>query len=219
MKRILVTGGSRGIGQVISQTLRDYGNDVFTPGRNELDLLNPRSIDDYFIANGQFDILINNAGINELAEISEIDASVWSDMVQTNLTAPMTLIQKVIPHMKEKKWGRIINISSIFSLISKEKRGAYSSVKAGLNGLTRTASLELGPYGILVNSICPGYVETDLTLKNNSAEDIKKIVNDIPLKRMAAPKEIAELVVFLASERNSYITGQAITIDGGFTIK
>lgn len=219
MKEVLVTGGSRGIGLEISKLLIDRGYGVKAPERAELDLSNLQSIERYFKQKREFDILINNAGINFLAEVESIDPLIWDQMVKVNLTAPMLLIQNVIPRMKEKKWGRIINISSMFSIITKEKRGSYSAVKSGLNGLTRTTAVELGPYGILVNSVCPGYIETALTYQNNSAVEIEKIIGDIPLRRMAKPTEVAELVEFLVSDRNTYLTGQAITIDGGFTLK
>lgn len=219
MKKVLVTGGSRGIGRQISKLLKEKGYMVETPERSELDLTNLQSIEGYFSHNTNFDILINNAGINVLAQIESIEHDSWHKMVAVNLTAPMLLIQKVVPYMKEAKWGRIVNISSMFSNITKEKRGAYSAVKSGLNGLTRTAAVELAPFGVLVNSVCPGYVETDLTYQNNSPSEIEKILQDIPIGRMAKAVEIAELVEFLISDRNSYLTGQSITIDGGFTLK
>ena len=219
MKKVLVTGGSRGIGSQISKLLKEKGYMVETPERSELDLTNLQSIEGYFSHNTNFDILINNAGINVLAQIESIEHDSWHEMVAVNLTAPMLLIQKVVPYMKEAKWGRIVNISSMFSNITKEKRGAYSAVKSGLNGLTRTAAVELAPFGVLVNSVCPGYVETDLTYQNNSPSEIEKILQDIPIGRMAKAVEIAELVEFLISDRNSYLTGQSITIDGGFTLK
>lgn len=220
--KVLITGGSRGIGKEIAQLLRSTNSyQVFTPTRNDLDLLNTESIQHYFNEpeHRKVDILINNAGINVLANLEQIDLKgQWPEMIQTNLTAPLYLIQQVIPHMKAQQWGRILNISSIFSQITKDRRAAYSAVKAGLNGLTRTAAVELGPYSILVNALCPGYVETDLTYQNNTKEALEQICQQIPVRRMAQPLEIATYAEFLVSAKNSYITGQSLVIDGGFSL-
>ena len=218
-KRALITGGSRGIGQQIAKVMSARGFEVVVPKRQELNLESLESIEKYFATDRQFDILVNNAGINFISPLPEIATDQWSQMLSVNLTAPMKLVQKVIPHMQKSKWGRIVNISSIFSNITREGRASYSASKSGLNGLTRSAAVELGKYGILVNAVCPGYVETQLTHQNNSPADIERILKTIPLGRMADPSEIAELVEFLCSDRNSYITGQMITADGGFSIQ
>ena len=218
-KRALITGGSRGIGQQIAKVMSAKGFDVVLPKREELNLESIDSIEKYFATERKFDVLVNNAGINFISPLSEIAADQWSQMLTVNLTAPMKLVQKVIPHMQKSNWGRIVNISSIFSNITREGRASYSASKSGLNGLTRSAAVELGKYGILVNAVCPGYVETQLTHQNNSPADIERILKTIPVGRMARPEEIAELVEFLCSERNSYITGQMITADGGFSIQ
>lgn len=218
-KRVLITGGSRGIGQQIAKLMTTKGYEVVVPKREELNLESLESVDKYFSTERHIDILINNAGINFISPLPDIAIEQWSQMLTVNLTAPMKLVQKVIPHMQKAKWGRIINISSIFSNLTRQGRASYSASKSGLNGLTRTAAVELGPYGILVNAVCPGYVETQLTHQNNSPADIEKILKTIPVGRMAQPAEIAELVEFLCSERNSYITGQMITADGGFSIQ
>lgn len=218
-RRALITGGSRGIGRAIAQALAQCGIEVITPTRQEMDLSNSASVAAYFKKSSQvtFDILVNNAGINVLNPVESIDSDSWAQMLRLNLTASLELIQHVAPGMKANKWGRIVNISSIFSLVTREKRGAYSAVKAGLNGLTRTCAVELAPSGILVNAVCPGYVETDLTRQNNSPEEITRIASTIPLRRLAQPEEIAKFVAFLCSEENTYLTGQTLAIDGGFT--
>jgi 3-oxoacyl-[acyl-carrier protein] reductase len=119
--------------------------------------------------------------------------------------------------MMARRFGRIVNISSIWSIVSKKRRLTYSASKAGLNGMTRALAVELAPYNILINAVAPGYVNTELTRQNNSEQDIHAIKETIPLRRLAEPSEIAETVFFLCSERNTYITGQVITVDGGFT--
>ena len=219
MRRALVTGGSRGIGRAMVEELTRRGVDVLTPERAELDLLNPDSIKSFITAHATsgIDILINNAGINHIRALTELEESTWADMLQVNLTAPLQLIQGFSPGMRAQRWGRILNISSIFSLVTKANRAAYSSTKAGLNGLTRACAVELAPHQILVNALCPGYVETEMTSRNNSTADLNAIGAAIPLGRLAQPQEIARLAAFLCSEENSYCTGQLIVADGGFT--
>ncbi|MFM2026271.1 MAG: hypothetical protein RLZZ339_986 [Cyanobacteriota bacterium] len=219
--KALITGGSRGLGAAMASLLEDQGVEVIAPTRDVLDLSRMESIAAY-IASEQgkgFDIIINNAGINLLNELTHVKDEDWQIMLQVNLTAPMALIRGFSPYMKAQKWGRIVNISSIFSLVTRENRSAYSATKAGLNGLTRTAAVELAPHGILVNAVCPGYVETELTFVNNSPEQLAAITATIPLQRLAQPHEIAKLVSFLCSEENTYLTGQNLVIDGGFTCK
>ncbi len=213
----LLTGGSRGIGAAIRNELEARAIRVVAPSSNDLNLASPASIESYFSGPGKrpFDVLVNNAGINVLNAIDAIDTATWEQMVQIDLTAPLRLIQHVVPAMQAKRYGRIVNISSIFSLVTRERRGAYSAVKSGLNGLTRTAAVEFGPHGILVNAVCPGYVATELTTKNNSPQELSRIADTIPLRRLAEPLEIARLVAFLCSEENSYLTGQTVAVDGG----
>jgi 3-oxoacyl-[acyl-carrier protein] reductase len=119
--------------------------------------------------------------------------------------------------MQSRGWGRILNISTIFSLVTKERRAAYSMTKAALNALTRSSAVEFGPSGVLVNALAPGYVDTALTRQNNSPEAIAAITATIPLRRLADAEELARAAAFLVSEENTYLTGQTIVVDGGFT--
>jgi 3-oxoacyl-[acyl-carrier protein] reductase len=219
IRTALVTGSARGIGAAITAVLREHGIDVLAPTRQDLDLADPRSIDAFLaaVANRPIDILVNNAGINHLASVGDIATDLWAEMVAVNLTAPLRLAQAIGRQMAARRWGRIVNVSSIFSVVTKERRAAYSAVKAGLNGLTRTLAVELGPHGVLVNAIGPGYVETELTRRNNSAADLERIARSIPLQRLAQPAEIARVVAFLCSEENTYLSGQLLLVDGGFT--
>lgn len=218
MKNVLLTGGSRGIGAAISQELTKFNYNVIAPKREELDLNNGESIKEYINQNRDLcvDVLINNAGINILQSFGEVDSESWKRSNQVNLTAPLQLIQAFAPGMASRKWGRILNISTIFSLITKERRVCYSMTKSALNALTRSAAVEFGRDGIIVNSLAPGYVETDLTRQNNSLAALEKISTDIPLGRLAAPTEIARVARFLISDENTYLTGQTIVVDGGF---
>jgi len=215
----LVTGAARGIGAAIAAELTAAGCHVVTPTRAELDLASPASLDAWVAANAGLgvDILINNAGINVLRPLPEIESAAWTAMTQTNLTSPLRLIQAFAPGMAARGWGRILNVSTIFSLVTKERRAAYSMTKAALNALTRSAAVEFGPAGVLVNSLAPGYVDTALTRQNNSPEAIAALTGTIPLRRLAQPAELARTAAFLVSEANTYLTGQTIVVDGGFT--
>jgi 3-oxoacyl-[acyl-carrier protein] reductase len=190
---------------------------VLAPPRSELDLSSGTSIE-AFLAGLQepVEILVNNAGVNRLGALEEIGRDDFREVLQVNLEAPLRLIRGLAGGMKERRYGRIVNLSSVWGSVSRVRRVTYSASKAGLNGLTRAVALELAPYGILVNSVAPGYVDTELTRQNNSAEEIAAIARQIPLGRLGSPEEIAELVAFLCSSRNTYLTGQVIVADGGY---
>lgn len=220
MRTALVTGAARGIGKAIAAELAAGGWNILAPTRAELDLANPASVEAYcaqLTAGQPVDALINNAGINVINPVEKVRDEDWDAMLQVNVTAPRKLAQAVAAGMIARGWGRIVNISSVFGVVSRAGRSAYTTTKAAINGLTRTLAIELGPAGILVNSVCPGYVATDLTYQNNSAADIEAIKQTIPLRRLGTAEEIARLVAFLCSDANSYITGQFIIQDGGFT--
>ena len=221
MKNVLLTGGSRGIGKAIRDRFISEGYVVYAPTREDLDLANNQSISRYIEKNKaiKFDVIINNAGINEINLIEEVSQNEIDSIIQINLKAPILLLKAFIPAMKSNNYGRIVNIGSIWAVVSKKGRGLYSAVKNGLHGITNTLALELAENNILVNTVCPGFTLTELTKKNNSQEQIDSLCNQIPLKRMAEPEEIAELVIYLCSEKNTYITGQKICIDGGYTIE
>ncbi len=217
----LLTGGARGIGAAIRSELEGKGVHVLAPSRAELDLGRNASVSEWFSIHPDLpvDILINNAGINHLRSLQDLDDSTWAEMVQTNLTAALRLTQAYAPRMAAQGWGRVLNVSSIFSIVTKEGRVAYSMTKAAINALTRSTAVEFGPGGVLVNALAPGYVDTALTRQNNSPEAIESICAAIPLGRMARVEELARLAVFLVSEENTYMTGQVVVADGGFTCR
>jgi len=218
-RSVLITGGARGIGAAISATLLAGGHRVIAPVREQLDLSRPESVEAYVrLHRGQeIDILINNAGINHLRTLGEIDDTAWHAMLQTNLNAALQLVQAFAPGMAARGWGRVLNVTSILSIVARERRAAYSMTKAALNALTRSAAVEFGPGGVLVNSLAPGYVDTALTRQNNSPEVIAQLELSIPLRRMGRADELAKVAAFLVSEDNTYLTGQTIVADGGFT--
>ena len=218
-RTVLLTGGTRGIGAAIKARLMNAGCRVISPPRASLDLASAESIDAYLAehASDAVDILVNNAGINSLRSIPEIDAKTWGQMLQVNLTSALRLTQAFAPGMAHRGWGRILNVVSIFALVTREHRGAYSMTKAALAALTRTTAVEFGPRGVLVNALAPGYVDTELTRRNNPPDALASIEASVPLRRMAQPAELAEVAAFLVSDGNSYLTGQTVIVDGGFT--
>ena len=216
-KTALITGASRGIGAAIAARLQNEGVQVLSPSSKALDLASTISIDAYLSQlTDPVDILVNNAGINRLGSIDEISGKDFEEVIQVNLLGHFRLTQGLVKSMKARRYGRIVNISSIWSFVSRERRVTYSAAKAGLNGLTRALALELAPYHILVNAVAPGYINTELTKKNNTSEALERIAEDIPLGRLGEPSEIAECVAFLCSPKNSYMTGQVIVLDGGY---
>jgi 3-oxoacyl-[acyl-carrier protein] reductase len=218
-RTVFLTGGARGIGAAIRQELVTAGYTVISPSREELDLASKDSVEAYLRNHSDLsvDVLINNAGMNAPEKISKISWDTWSKTLQTNLTSAVRLIQFLAPGMSSRGYGRILNTSSILGIVTKEGRAAYSMTKAALNALTRSAALEFGAGGVLVNSLAPGYVDTELTRKNNSPKEMTSIISSIPLGRMADPQELAKVAGFLVSDQNTYLTGQTIVVDGGFT--
>ena len=240
-KTILVTGGTRGIGKQIANDLHNLGAFVIITGTNsvEINSLNEQSLakgelKKYFVLNlldsnslesfiseiTKFPIIdgiVNNAGINRLNHIQDAILEDWREMLDVNLTAPFRLIKSISPIMIKNNWGRIVNIASIFGVISKEKRAVYSATKFGIHGLTVGCSNDLANKNILVNTVSPGFVLTDLTKKNLSEEEIDHLTLQIPIRRMAETSDISTVVIFLLSDLNNYVTGQNIIVDGGFT--
>ncbi|MBT4732055.1 SDR family oxidoreductase [Candidatus Woesearchaeota archaeon] len=215
-KKVLITGGSGNIGSSIVRKFSSDEYEVFSPSHQDLNLSNVSSIKDYFYHNNDFDILINNAGINEISNFHDFSIESIQDAVMINLTSPALLSKYVLPHMVKNEWGRIVNISSIYSKISRPKRALYTMTKSGLDGLTIGLANEYAQKGVLVNSILPGFVDTELTRKNNNSDEINKLcLERIPVGRMSTIDEVSDFVYHLGSSRNTYITGQTIAVDGG----
>lgn len=237
-KTALVTGSTRGIGKKIADDINELGGHVLITGTNpeQIEVLNKNegsasktflcvdfssieSLNNLVAELDQFkkiDVLVNNAGINRLNSIDQIELQDWNDMVSINLTAPLFLLKSLSKKMKANGYGRIVNIASIFSKISKECRSAYSATKSGIHGLTVGVSNDLARHNILVNTVSPGFIMTDLTRKNLTPEEIDDLALQIPAKRMGKTEDISRVVAFLCSDLNSYLTGQNIIVDGGF---
>lgn len=210
----LVTGGSRGIGQKIVERLRSEGHTVISPSRDDLDLSNKESVETY-IENyrGDLSVLVNNAGVNVLGTIEEYSDSNLEKMMQTNLLAAFRLCQFAASFDSLRA---ICNIASVWSLRSHTGRGVYSMTKSGLLGLTRGLAHDLGSRGVVVNAVSPGFIETEMTAKNISEERRQALYSNIPLGKFGTTESVANIVEFLCSRKNEYITGQNIIVDGGF---
>jgi 3-oxoacyl-[acyl-carrier protein] reductase len=206
--KVLITGGNGGIGTSIVSIFRDMGHDIDAPSRAELDLTKP-----VFLSNIQYDIIVNNAGINPLKSLEDISDT---EVMRVNYLSPLEIVQQCLPHMKAQNFGRIVNIGSVWVELTKKNRSAYSASKAALHALSKSITAECAEYNILANTVSPGFIGTSLTYKNNNPEDLQKIIDTIPVKRLGTPEEIAQLVYFLTTN-NTYITGQNIVIDGGFS--
>jgi 3-oxoacyl-[acyl-carrier protein] reductase len=206
--RVLVTGGSKGIGKAIVQLFEHNGHSVYSPSRSKLDLTQTVDLQDR-----EFDIVINNAGINPLTYIKDISDE---EVMKVNYLSPLQIIQQCLPYMVNQKYGRIVNIGSIWIDTSKPKRAAYSASKSALHSLTKSLTAEYAPENILTNTISPGFIGTDLTYQNNTKEEIALLSKQIPVGRLGLPEEIAQLVYTLSVE-NNYIAGQNIIIDGGYS--
>ena len=229
-KTVLVTGATRGIGAAISTAFLTAGAKVIGTGTKEAasgsfveyfqadftDLNQIGACVD-FVRRTEPDVLINNAGINKNLPFVEIDPIMFQRIQLVNVFTPFSLCQAAIPSMKRKGWGRIVNISSIWGKIGKEHRAAYSASKFALDGLTLSLAAEHAADGILANCVAPGFTDTELTQKMLGEEGIRKILTTVPIGRMASVEEIARFVVWLSSSENSYITGQNIALDGGFS--
>lgn len=231
MGRALVTGGTRGIGAATAEVLRNGGHEVFVSGSSphgtapagctylQCDFTERDQMQAFAreVADLDLAILVNNAGINVVGPLEEYDLAAFLRLQQVNVEAPFVLCRAVIPGMRRRRYGRIVNVTSIWSVVGRPGRSAYATAKSGLVGLTRTLALEVAADQILVNCVAPGFVDTELTRRTMGPQGMAEIVQQIPLHRLAAPDEIARCIRFLASEENSYLTGQNIVVDGGFT--
>ncbi len=240
-KSALVTGGSKGLGLAMARGLAEAGARVVISSRHgdeleqalakidgglavrsaaivadmtnrqQVEMLARQAVD----AVGPIDILINNAGANQPQAIDEIVLADWDRLIELNLTSCMWLTRLLIPAMVERRWGRVIHLSSIMALASKSGRNAYSATKAALIGMTRASALDVGHAGVTVNCLAPGPFLTDLPGKLLSDEEKQAFADRTALGRWGEPSELVGPVLLLASNAGSYITGQTLVVDGG----
>jgi NAD(P)-dependent dehydrogenase (short-subunit alcohol dehydrogenase family) len=234
----MITGAWRGLGRAAAERLHERGAAVAVNVRDESranevagalgeralavpgDLTDPhvstdivrRTLDRF----GRLDILVNNAAHARSTRFEQLDAEEWRLALATNMSAPFLLIKAALPAMKAQGYGRIINISSSAGRTVSTLGGAhYTASKAGLLGLTRAAAKELGRFGITVNAVCPGMIDTELTRENASPELLQRLAASYPVPRLGTPLEVADLICFIASEAAAYTTGATFDINGG----
>ena len=241
MKTALVTGGSRGIGKAIALQLgksfnvvvgysssKDSGDKVVaeiinsggTASPVEIDVTNIESIENAFTTiekeYGGVDVLVNNAGITKDNILPRLKEDDWNDVIDTNLSGSYRTSQRAIKHMMKSKWGRIVYISSIVGMMGNQGQANYAASKAGLIGLSKSIAKEMGSRNITSNVIAPGYIETDMTAFLTD-EQKDNIIEQLSIKRIGKPEDIANIVSFLCTDESEYITGQVISVDGGIT--
>jgi NAD(P)-dependent dehydrogenase (short-subunit alcohol dehydrogenase family) len=234
----IITGAARGLGRAAAERLHERGAAVAVNVRDRVRAVSvAKSIGERALAVpgdvaapgvpeeivrqtlerfGRVDILVNNAAFARSTRFPELQAEEWREALEVNLTAPFLLTKAVLPAMKEQGYGRIVNVSSSAGRMVSTLGGAhYTASKAGLLGLTRAAAKELGKYGITVNAVCPGMIDTELTRENARPELLARLAAGYPVPRLGTALEVADLICFAASEEAGYITGASFDINGG----
>ncbi|MBM3978960.1 MAG: SDR family oxidoreductase [Planctomycetes bacterium] len=238
----LVTGGNKGLGKAMARGFAEAGADVVIASRHEDEL---KTALDFILSGtgrrgaycvtdvsardevkklatfalekmGKVDILVNNAGMNAPQAIDAITDDTWDRVLEVNLSSVMALTRELVPQMKDRRWGRVVHISSIMGQVSKEKRNVYSATKAALIGMARASALDLGPYGVTVNCIAPGPFLTDMPMSVLSDPEKQAFADRTALGRWAQPTELVGPVLMLCSDAGSYVTGQTLFVDGGY---
>jgi NAD(P)-dependent dehydrogenase (short-subunit alcohol dehydrogenase family) len=238
----LVTGGNKGLGLAMARGLAEAGADVVIASRHEDELKAALGailagtgcrgafcVTDVAVRDevknlarfaldkmGRVDILVNNAGMNAPQAIDAVTDDTWDRVLEVNLSSVMALTRALAPQMKERRWGRVVHISSIMAQVSKEKRNVYSATKAALIGMVRATALDLGPFGITANCLAPGPFLTDMPASVLSAAEKQVFADRTALGRWAQPGELVGPALLLCSEAGSYITGQTLFVDGGY---
>lgn len=242
-KTVLITGASRGIGRAAAEAFAKAGYDVAVNYNKsaeaaetlcrelekysvkalpfQADVADKKAVEkmsaEIEIAMGNVNVLVNNAGIAEQALFTDITEEMWDRMFAVNVKGAYNCTQAILPKMIHEKYGRIINISSMWGISGASCEVHYSAAKAALIGFTKALAKEVGLSGITVNCVAPGVIDTDMN-GHLSPEIISELKEETPLNRIGAPRDVAETVLFLASEKASFITGQTISVDGGFIL-
>lgn len=236
-RRALITGGSKGLGKSMAKAFAEAGAEILITARHEdelkaaakeigptcewkvVDLTKPAEAEALGKSAGRVDILVNNAGTNLPQPIDQVSDESWATMLELNLNSVMRLERALVPQMKERKWGRVIHISSVLGLGGKEGRNGYCATKAAVIGLAQASAIDLGPFGVTVNCIAPGPFLTDLPGKLLNDAQKKHFADRTAMGRWGKPDEIAGPALLLASDAGSFITGSTLVVDGGCTIR
>jgi NAD(P)-dependent dehydrogenase (short-subunit alcohol dehydrogenase family) len=235
-RRAVVTGGAHGIGAAITRVLRAAGAQVLVldldagPTDVKVDLADRSNVDAAIAQVLQrldgIDVLVNCAGMFQPSPVLGLDMKAYDRTLAVNLHAPVLLMRSLCEPMGEQGYGRVVNVTSIHARLSEPLSLAYDISKGGLESATRTAALELADHGVLINAVAPGFVATRMSVVDGADELLGEPFTTVyvdhrrlPLRRPARPEEVAHVVAFLASEQNSYITGQTITVDGGLSAR
>ena len=234
----LITGASRGIGAATARALDAAGARVLLSARSEdalrdvaatlgndpvvvpVDLSDPGAAsslaEEAVAALGRVDVLVNNAALAARLETVDIDAALVDELLAVNVRAPLLLVAALIPSMAAAGGGSIVNLSSVSAVVGTPRRAAYAASKGAIDAATRSLAIELGPLGIRVNSVAPGVVDTALWERNKAVPGVvEQVEAQTPLRRFAQPEDIADVIVFLASDASRFITGETISADGG----
>lgn len=238
MKTVLITGGSRGIGAETVRTFAAAGYGVAFTYRNSekeaeklaketgaFPILADAQDEGQIYASvaaakerlGHIDVLVNNAGICRGSLLQDLEKPLWDRILAVNLTAAYLYAKAVLPEMIGRKSGRIVNVTSVWGIVGASYEVAYSASKAGLIGFTKALAKEVGPSGITVNAVAPGVIDTDMNA-SLSEEDMKDLAAQTPIPKIGTPREVAEAVLFLASDAASFITGENLSVGGGFCL-
>lgn len=227
----VVTGATRGIGRAVALRLLADGARVLATGRSPdgaapegcdyaaVDFADPAATAAFAetLAERAPDILINNAGINKVAPFADIDPDDFLRIQQVNVVAPFMLARAVLPAMRRRGWGRVVTVSSIWGRISRAGRASYSASKFAVDGMTAALAAEAAADGVLANCVAPGFIDTELTRAVLGPQGAAELAAQVPARRLGRPEEVAELVAWLAGPLNTYVSGQNLVIDGGFT--
>lgn len=214
--RVFITGAGGGIGGAIKDLYIEKGHDVIAPRSFELDLSDINTVKKWFSENeANFDAIIHCAGFNQPMDLIDMSYELYQKTHNVNVASLIEIIKANDNYFK-KNGGFVVGIASLYASITREKRTAYTTSKHALVGLIKTLALEYGKYNVLCNTVSPGFVDTLMFQTNNSLEKRNELAQKTALNRLAKPQDIANMVYFLGSNNNTYVTGQDIIVDGGF---